>query len=276
MKEQILDLLETFRTDLRALKKAVTALTTDRVGRKALRDEADRIATFWIEELRSPLEHKFKIDADIIAAEAAAMKQLHILSRPNNLKTSYIRTLNKALTKFDDRFILPIKQQAVEIENIFDIQKLVPNLPDPDESDYLKEAIDCANNGFRRASLVMGWCALIDRLQKKIVLIGLANFNHASVQLKNQTKGRHKNWNKEFSVTTLAELQTVFDTDLIVVLEGMGLLDSNEADRLIRVCFQYRNHSAHPGQAPIEDAHLVAFFTDIARIVLQNAKFSLT
>ncbi|MEQ1850670.1 MAG: hypothetical protein ABMA01_03660 [Chthoniobacteraceae bacterium] len=276
MKEEILEKLETFRTDLRALKKSVTALTTKQVGRKAIQEEADRIATFWIEELRSPLEHKFKLDGPVIAEQAAAMKQLHVLSRPNNLKSSYLKTLSQALTKFDDRFILPIKQQAVEINDVFDLQKLVPNLPNPDESDYLSEAINCANAGFRRAAVVMGWCALVDRMQKKIVLLGLTKFNQASTQVKNQTSGKFKNWNKEFAVATLSELQTVFDTDLIVVLEGMGLLDSNESDRLIRVCFQYRNHSAHPGQAPIEDAHLVAFFTDVAKIALQNPKFTLT
>jgi hypothetical protein len=195
VKEQILEKLETFRTDLRALKKSVTALTTKQVGRKAIQEEADRIATFWIEELRSPLEHKFKLDGSVIAEQAAAMKQLHVLSRPNNLKSSYLKTLSQALAKFDDRFILPIKQQAVEIKDVFDLQKLVPNLPDPEESDYLSEAINCANAGFRRAAVVMGWCALVDRMQKKIVLLGLANFNQASTQIKNQTKGKFKNWN---------------------------------------------------------------------------------
>jgi hypothetical protein len=54
----------------------------------------------------------------------------------------------------------------------------------------------------------------------------------------------------------------------------MDLLDSNQADRLMDVDFQYRNHSAHPGQAPIEDPQLVAFFSDINRIILTNAKFA--
>lgn len=71
----------------------------------------------------------------------------------------------------------------------------------------------------------------------------------------------------------MSELQTVFDNDLITVCEGMGLLDGNQADRLSEVDFQYRNHSAHPGEAPIEDAHLVAFFTDINAMILTNPKF---
>ena len=72
-------------------------------------------------------------------------------------------------------------------------------------------------------------------------------------------------------MSTLAELQEVFDTDLLVVLEGMTLFDSNQADRL-RVCFDYRNQSAHPGLAPIGEPHLIAFFSDITDIVLANPK----
>ena len=50
---------------------------------------------------------------------------------------------------------------------------------------------------------------------------------------------------------SISELQTVFDTDLLVVLEGMGLLDSNQSERL-RTCFQYRNHSATQAMLPSE------------------------
>ena len=273
MKQETIEKLEAFRDRLRNLKREVAKVPGKTINRVALRTESDAIATFWVEELRSPLEHKFELPGTTIQDMAESMKQLHVLSRPSNLKSSYTKTINSALSKFDDKFILPIKQAAVEVESLLDLQKLVPGLPDPEESDYLREAVDCANSGFRRAAVVMGWCAAIDKVQKKILAIGLDQFNKTSIQIKSKTKGKYKNWNKEFSISTLAELQAVFDTDLIVVLEVMGLLDGNQADRL-RTCFQYRNQSAHPGLAPIEDPHLVAFFTDINAMIFQNPKFS--
>ncbi len=103
---------------------------------------------------------------------------------------------------------------------------------------------------------------------------GICNaFNSASSKVKNQRSGKFKRWNKEFSISTISELQTVFDTDLIVVLEGLELLDGNQSQRL-ESCFQYRNHSAHPGEAPIESVHVVSFFTDITKIVIHNPDFS--
>lgn len=273
MKEEILSKLDEFRADLLKLRKEVTAISGERVAKIEPRNMADGIATKWVEELRSPLEHKLKLNQETISQTAEQMKRLHVLSRPNNLKTSYLEVVNSVLNKFDDKFILPIKQTALNIETVFDLEKIIPNLSNPVESEYLKEAINCANDGYKRASIVMGWCAAIDRIQRKIMAIGFSQFNEASRRLKAQTSGKYSKWNKEFSITTLSELQTVFDTDLIVILESLELIDGNEAERL-RTCFQYRNHSAHPGNAPIDDPHIIAFFTDINTIILQNAKFN--
>lgn len=273
MKDQVLASLRAFKEDLQGLRREVNGTEGDRISRQATRARAEGVATKWVEELRSPLEHRFNLTAESIAAMSESMKQLHVISRPNNRKTSYQKVISEALQDFDDRFILPVQQQATEVESLLDLQKLIPGLADPGESEYLQEAIDCASAGFKKAAIVMGWCAAIDRMQRKVLALGLVSFNAASTKLKNQTSGKFKRWNKEFAVTTLGELQTVFDTDLIVVLEGMGLLDGNQAERL-ETAFQYRNHSAHPGQAPIEDAHVVAFFTDINKIVLQNPKFA--
>jgi hypothetical protein len=273
MKDTVLTGLREFKESLQSLRREVRAMDGDRVSRLPLRQRAESAATRWVEELRSPLEHKFRLPADVIQSMSDAMKQLHILSRPNNRKSSYIKVLGEALQDFDDRLILPIQQSATQVESLLDLQKLIPGFADPAESDYLQEAVSCSAAGFNRAAIVLGWCATIDKMQRKIQLIGLGAFNAASSTLKAQTSGKFKRWNKEFSVTSLSELQTVFDTDLIVVLEGMQLVDGNQAQRL-ETCFQYRNHSAHPGQAPIDEPHVIAFFSDINSIVLQNPAFA--
>jgi hypothetical protein len=273
VKQPVLDRLLKFKKELQALKGEVSKVAAKTINRKAIRNRADAIATMWVEELRSPLEHKFGLPDSLIEKTAEEMKGLHVLSRPSNLKSSYIKAVNATLKNFDDKFVLPIKQSATHLESILDLEKLIPGLVDPNESNYLREAVECAEAGYKRAAIVLGWCALIDKIQKQIVRLGLAKFNAASTAIKNKTTGRFKSWNKEFAVASISELQAVFDTDLLVVLEGMGLLDGNQAERL-RTCFQYRNHSAHPGEAPIEDAHVVAFFTDINSIVLQNPQFN--
>lgn len=157
------------------------------------------------------------------------------------------------------------------------ISSLLAALPsrvaDGAERSFIEEAITCIRHGCSRAAIVLGWCAAINRLRRKIEELGFDKFSAASTRVKNQG-GKYKWWKKEFDVQTMGDLQAVFDTDLVVVLEGMGLIEDNQAKRM-ETCFQYRCHSAHPGDAPIKEAHVIAFFTDIVEIVLANPKFEL-
>lgn len=274
MKDVILEKLRKLEERLRNLRTNIKKLKVTRVARKELRDEAEAVANFWVEELRSPLEHRFKIPADTIASYAEEFKRLHVLSRPNNLAKSYVDCLNRLTRKYKDNLVLPIQQSDEPITGNAQLSAIVSKIADEAISDYLAEAVSCAQSGYLRAAIVMGWCATIDHIQKKLVMLGLERFNAGSTKMKQQDSGRFKRFTKEFKVTTLSELQEVFDTDLLWVLEGMELIDSNQGDRL-RTCFQYRNQSSHPGEAPIRDPHLAAFFSDIVEIVLTNPKFSL-
>jgi hypothetical protein len=158
------------------------------------------------------------------------------------------------------------------------VSQLLINLParlnDTTERSFLEEAIACIRAGAPRAAIVLGWCAVIDRMRRKIEAVGFDKFNAASTQLKNQTTGKFQKWNKGVQASSMTELLPIFDTDLMIVLEGMGLIDDNQAQRL-KVLFQYRCHSAHPAAAPIGEAHVVSFFTDAVDIVLANTAFSL-
>lgn len=274
MKDEILRNLNSFKKKLSALKRDVTGLATSRVSKVEIRKRASDLANAWVECIRSPLEHRFRLDKQLIAETAEQFKWLHQLSRPNNAKKSYLKCLSNILRDFDDRFILPVQQYGGEPDSLFQLDKLIPSLHDAEQSGYLKEAIECAQQNHSKAAIVMGWCAVIYRIQQKVMALGFAKFNVTSTAIKNQTSGKYRRWNKEFKISTEAELQQVFDTDLIVVVENMGLLDGNESERL-EMCFTYRNQSAHPGKAPIDQPHVVAFFSDIVKIVLSNPTFDI-
>jgi hypothetical protein len=66
----------------------------------------------------------------------------------------------------------------------------------------------------------------------------------------------------------------VFDAVILWIVEGMGLIDSNQHTRLAS-CFDMRNQAAHPGEAPSTEYNLLSFFSDIKEIVLANPKFML-
>ena len=168
---------------------------------------------------------------------------------------------------------MPLQTAAPPSKDASTFDELFASLGDADVDDaYLKEAVDCARAGFIRAAAVMGWCAAIARIHKAVEKIGFQKFNVASASMASQTQGRFKRFNKAQSVTSISELQLVFDTDILWILEGMDVIDSNQHTRL-RSCFDLRNHSAHPGEAPVTPYNLLSFFSDIIEIVLKNAKF---
>jgi hypothetical protein len=141
-----------------------------------------------------------------------------------------------------------------------------------DEGEYLAEAHRCLSVNGLRACIVLGWCATVARIHAKIAEIGFDRFSKASADMNAKTTGRFKPFKKRFEVGSLSELQTVFDTDLLWVLEYMQLIDGNQHQRL-RHCFEFRNNSAHPGLAKIKGENLYSFYSDISEIVLRNKSF---
>ena len=136
MKEEVISKLRQFKNTISSLKRKIGRLNTRQVSKQALRNSAERIASQWVEELRSPLEHKYKIDKQVIEATSDKMKTLHILSRPNNLKSSYMRCLNSILRDYDDKFVLPLQQEAGEATHLPELRRLIPNIEDPEFSEY--------------------------------------------------------------------------------------------------------------------------------------------
>jgi hypothetical protein len=153
------------------------------------------------------------------------------------------------------------------------IAPYIEGLP-TDEGEYLDEAQRCLSVNALRGCIVLGWCATIARIHTKIADLGFDTFNKATQDMKAKTVGRFKPFNKTFDVDSLSELQRIFDTDLLWVLEFLTLIDGNQHQRL-RHCFEFRNNSAHPGLAPITGENLYSFFSDITKIVLKNPNFDL-
>lgn len=275
MKSDTLGQLNKFERELKELKAAIKSLETQTVGKKAIRDEASRLASYWIDSLCPALRHSYALSEELLQETTIQVNKLFILSRPNNLATSYLKVIDSLLKNYKNKFVLPIQQNIEVIGRVSQLDTLIERITSSDESTYIQEAIDCAKSGYYRAAIVLGWCAVIDRFQRKITDVGFDKFNAASLKVKNITTGKFKRWNKEFNINNLSELQAVFDNDLITVLEGgLGLIDSNQAERL-EILFTYRNQSAHPGNAPIDEPHLVAFFYDIVNIVFTNPVFKI-
>ena len=107
MKDEILDKLRNLEQRLRDLRADIKKVGVERVGRKEHRDEAEAVADFWVEELRSPLEHRFKVSADTVTKYAEGFKRLHVLSQTQQFGEELCRVSKRAVKKIQGRSCSP-------------------------------------------------------------------------------------------------------------------------------------------------------------------------
>jgi len=267
----MVDELKKLLDELKYLRKKIKAEKTKQIAKKALRSQAEELGSRWFTDIASQMPD-IGLSEDSLKKYDSAFARLIKLSGPNNLKTSYVDVLNQLIKPFKDELIIA-SQTGPKPDSISILHKMLVDIADPTESEYLDEAVKCAQREFFRGAAILGWCAGIDRIHRKIEALGFAKFNVASAMIASQTKGRFKRFKKVLAVGSISELREVFDKDILWIIEGMELIDSNQHTRL-RGCFDLRCQCAHPGEAPVTEYNLMSFFSDIKEIILDNDEFA--
>jgi hypothetical protein len=268
----LLEELRQLQPELASLKAGVRSEAGERIAKAALCKTAERLGTKWFSDLL-PKMKATAIDAQTLKRYSDGFERLVKVSAPHNRKTSYIETLDILTKTYRADLILPLQTAPPRTETETSFDKLFSELTEAD--DVLKEAIACAKHEFYRAAAVLGWRAAVDRMHDTVERVGFTKFNVTSSWMASQRQGRFKRFNKSQNISSLSELRMVFDTDLLWILEGMQLIDSNQHTRLSS-CFDIRNHGGHPGDAPVSEYNLLSFFSDLIAIVLKNPTFAST
>lgn len=264
--------LKVYLDELKALRKDLRAENVKQIAKKGLRDRAENLGSQWFQDFSTQLVQMHGIADAILDKYSQGCGRLIALSSPNNLRRSYIDALDSLIKPFKAELILPTQTGNSTSASLSLLHNILGNLPDPAENDYLQESISCAQHGFFRAAIVLGWCAAVDRIHDRIEDIGFPSFNVTSAKMASQQKGRFKRFNKSQNVNSLSELREVLDTVVLWIIEGMGLIDTNQHTRL-RSCFDMRCQSAHPGDAGVTEFNLMSFFSDLDQIVFRNPMF---
>ena len=254
--------------------RTIKNLNSERISRTALKAQGNVLCRQWFDIVKPLLEQLHFSSEDISPFSQQFEGLLVIARRPIASKKSYLRLLDNIIPEYRRKIIHQIEIGSFVDGSILNIALYIEGLP-VDEGAYLEEAQRCLSVHGIRACIVLGWCATVARIHEKIAQIGFEKFNKASEEMAAKQFGRFKPFNKKFRVESTSELRrTVFDTDLLWILEYLSLIDSNQHERL-RYCFEMRNNSAHPGQAPVTGENLYSFYSDITRIVLKNNNFTL-
>jgi hypothetical protein len=271
VKEKLLELTRSQVRSVADVQRRVGRYTGTRVQAGSLLSAVQAIATKWFDDVRAALEAT-SVSPGLVAHGTDVFDRLLRQSKQKPSKNALLSTMAEGVDLYKE-LIHNIETASFSSTSTLSIAPYIDGLS-TDEGEYLAEAQRCLDVDALRGCIVLGWCATIARIQAKIAEIGYDRFSSATASMTAKTTGRFKFFKKKYDVESLSELQRIFDTDLLWVLEFMELIDGNQHERL-RYCFEFRNNSAHPGLAPIKGANLYSFYSDISEIVLKNEKFAL-
>lgn len=273
-KENFVKSLKDFKKEIIGLAKACQNTSGNQIQAKSLLNQLEVLGTKWFEYLDQSLRTIYHIEEECLTKYREPFGKILELSGRNPSKKVIKTILDAILQSYTIDILVPVqKHQAVLLKfpNLDNVLSHAIGL----EIDYLTEAIECARFGKRRAAIILCWCAAVNRLHLYIEKEGFGKFNQATVQMSAIQTGRYKRFNKKFDIQNLSDLRmTVFDNDLLWVLEFMGMIDGNQHERL-GICFTMRNTCAHPGEATVSEENLLSFFSDIDTIIFANPRFSL-
>ncbi len=266
--------LKSIKDRLESVQRELMKISGDFVTRKGIKDETLSIASEWFQEIEQVLERIGIQDKTIIQYHQQFDLLLRLSIPKNSRKKTFLGIIQELQSTFVKDLMIPTYKSRDTVYVPESLNDIILNST-PSEQEYLEEARNCVKEGYLRAAIILGWNAAIDRMQKAIEKQGFDEFNKRSLEMKNKTTGRYKRFNKKFDISTLNEFRaTVFDHDMMWVLEYWQLIDSNQHDRL-STCYVMRNNSAHPGEAIISDENLASFFADLKMYVFDNPDFQL-
>ena len=273
-KAEILNNLNEVENALNQLSKDFGKSEIKFITRKQTQQKVQSITKKWFEEIE-PLIDQFGVSDVIRKKYHELFTRLLQLSLKTSWKKTYQKLIEEILANFKDDILVVVMKSVGQIVSTADLVKILENVTKV-EKEYLNEALGCARHGFFRGSMVLVWSAATHRMQKVVEKLGFDEFNKKSKEMKNILDGRFKRFNKSFNIHSLSELgATVFDTDLLWILEYWGLIDANQHQRL-SICLTMRNNAAHPGEAPITEVNLASAFSDLKNIIFDNPQFELS
>ena len=263
--------LEEVEQSLNNLVSSIRKAKIKFIRRQDIQRTAREITTAWFEKI-DPYLDSYDISPSAKEDYAKLFRRLLALSTKGAQSSQYTTLIEDILKNFHDDILIPALRYSSKGIDLTVIDKIV-SAATPEEKDYLDEAVGCAKENYLRAATILTWCAAIHRMHKVVEKIGFDVFNAKSLEMKGVTSGRYKRFKKSFEIHSISELRTVFDNDLLWVLEYMQLLDGNQHDRL-EICFTMRNNSGHPGEAKISEPNFQSYCSDVYEFVFGNPKFS--
>ena len=239
--EDFVKKIKLFFDEFERMWQYINKLETVQLTNKKVKDNFNNLSARWFSEYAKKL-HELQVEDVVIEKYNKAFRELLKLSTSNSRRSSYIKNMELIRKNYNEEIIIFLQTNNPNddismVKGLSDeVLGLLDSITDKEENEYLCEALGCWTNEYYKASVVLMWCATIDRIHRVIEQVGFDKFNQTSEYMKNQTTGRFKRFNKNQNVHSISELRMVFDSDILAILEGIEMIYVNKKTRLVS-CF---------------------------------------
>lgn len=270
-KQTLVESLRLFQESLASVARAIQTTRTVLLSPGIFGQEVDDVVRLWAERIEREVT-KFGVDEKVCAKYRDGLRKLHSLASKRNLRTSHQQTIKELQADFHADLIQPVMFHG-GADPSEAIKQIIAGIPYPDQKGYLEEALRCIESDCKRAAAVLGWSAAMHHIHSKIEEIGFDKFNKKAEEMSKQAKGRFKGFKASASIESISDLRELPDRRILWVLDGMGILESNQRQRL-EYGLDMRIQASHPGDAEVTLTNLESFFSDLSTLVFKNPKLA--
>ncbi len=135
------------------------------------------------------------------------------------------------------------------------LEKLLTKVKNPDERDYLQEAVTCLKVGALRAAVIFTWTAAIRNVQMKS--LRKCSALNAAI-LRRDPRARN--------VSSIDDFAYIKDSTVLFASQDVGIHDKNQRE-VLEECLKLRNKCGHPGKYSPKEKRVSSFIEDVVSVV---------
>lgn len=219
------------------------------------------------------------IEKQLGTTQATAVRNCFLISdiSPYSNISQYLNQNTKGTSKQPPKFLrikdgyqlhrqlknsieISIEKKPLKAQVNKDLRQLLTFIENPNENEFLKEAIDCYEISAYRASIVMVWNMTIDHLFNFILKHKIADFNTALAL----------NTDKRIKITSVSERDDFNEIPENKFIEfcRVSKIISNDIRKILDTKLGIRNTYAHPSNLIMSESKAIEFIEDLINNVI--------
>lgn len=161
-KQDLLKILKKLKKDVTQLAKKCQKAPGKQIQSKALLESLESLGTLWFEEIEPVLRTTTSVETVLIRYQEFFGKLLELSgSKPS--KKVVVQILDQINQTYHSDIVVPVQKHRAVLSKYPKLDSILSHAAGL-EVDYLTEAIECTRLAKRRAGLILGWCAAVNRV----------------------------------------------------------------------------------------------------------------